>query len=169
MGRIITLDFSLILPGEDGFFPAKIKSIIDRVRSGQNLPPVPVRSGNPYTDGFYNLDGRHRLLYKKMRRLKKSEVFFAQYPEDFMHTEVFLDISRDELRENNDNISQRWNSVIGRELSVGVRDYDEFFDLIVSKFPYMKDIRSFETYVKQNPQVLGREVIKINEKYKPKK
>ncbi|MBP7708314.1 hypothetical protein KA107_01400, partial [Candidatus Pacearchaeota archaeon] len=156
MGKIITLDLSVVLPGEDGFCPGQISSILKAVNEGNQLLPVPCRETRPSRGKYHHLDGRHRLIYRKMQGLETAEFYLAYNREDLMYNRDFPGFSTQELLENNNHIEKRWDTVVGVHQRIGVENFNEYFALLVSKFPYMRDIASFEKYVQANPSIVNR-------------
>ena len=151
MGKIIEAKFSDILPGEDGFQPSMLISIITQFARGTKLLPVPVRK--MYNQKYVQLDGRHRLLYLKMLGVSTASLFVADSDTDSMRQEDFPDVPKYYLEDNNRNLSRKWGCAGGYHLATKTKNFDEFFEILIGNFPWMKSISSFEEYFRANPVV----------------
>jgi hypothetical protein len=141
MGEIIEARFSEILPGEDGFYPSKIQDVINYIREGNRVLPIPVKE----LDGQYiNLDGRHRLISQKMVGFKSIELFIADSCEDYLLASNFPEVNSWFLDNNNYNLRDRWDLVGVSSYRPDVESFEEHFENLVRNFPFMKDIHSFE-------------------------
>ncbi|MBS3094886.1 hypothetical protein J4474_04425 [Candidatus Pacearchaeota archaeon] len=144
MGQIIQASFSEILPGEDGFNNSQLLDIFRFAERGLDILPVPVRE---YNGKYLHLDGRHRLLYHKIRGEESVWLYLLESREDFMSEEVFPDVPKVFLWENNDNIYGRWSGVEYNCNEIYVKDYNEYFERLAKNNGFLRDEKSCRTYL----------------------
>jgi len=161
MGQIIEARFTEILPGENGFVPGLIKNVIDFSKRETKILPPPVRKTTyKKQEKFIHLDGRHRLLFRKMQGLDTTELYLADSPGDLMTESQFPYASSYYLGETNSHLSRRWHHVETEHLWInqfgGIVDFNDLFVALTKRFPYMRTIESFENYIKRNPEELTK-------------
>ena len=148
MGKIIEARFSEILPGEDDYNATCLRVIIGRWKQRAYFLPIPVRELFPNT--YVNLDGRNRLVHRKMLGFESATLFIAEHLKDYMLLEDFPKAQQEDINIQNRNIEKRWdlaNEFALKSIKSGrVRDYNDHFNLLVSSHPYLRDTSSFESY-----------------------
>jgi hypothetical protein len=144
MGKIIEAKFDMILPEENRLNKGKLKTIVKYLGVEKSLLPIPVRE----RDGKYvNLDGRNRLIYHYLSGDEKVELFLSEYAVDFMHRFDFPEIDPSELKENNRNISRRWQSAMEVSEDIGVKNYHEHFNNLRKEFYFLKNLDTCKEYL----------------------
>lgn len=147
MGQVVRVGFTEILPGEQYFFRDIMHKLIEFMKSGERILPVPSREIE--INGAkkkLHLDGRHRLLLRKMQGLDDAEIYVAEHNGDVMTRTMFPYAPEETLRVNNRNIYARWN--VAKESFTdmqkrGIDDFNDYFNDIVARHPFMSDVDSF--------------------------
>jgi len=152
MGKIIEARFEEIVPGEIGFYPIMLEQLIKRSLDGNDLLPVPVRKSKLIPGKLVHLDGRHRLLYKKMQGLEGLKVFIAKSKNDYLTPEdVFPNkLTAMNILENSHLINTRWNLVDTAALSLQVTNYNSYFEQLVKKYPFLGSPEEFLEFSKKH-------------------
>jgi hypothetical protein len=155
MGQIIEARFEDIVPGEIGFYPIMLEQLIKRSLNGNEELPIPVRKSKLVPGKLVHLDGRHRLLYNKMRGSEGPRVFIAKSRNDYIAPEdVFpYRLTTLEIIENSHLINTRWNIVDTTAASLQVKNYNSYFEQLVKKYPFLDSPEEFLEFSKKHRDV----------------
>jgi hypothetical protein len=144
MGKIIEASFSEILPGEDGFNLYCLPKVIKFFDRHDTLLPAPVK----YFNGKYlHLDGRHRLLFQRIKKRDGVLLYLAESKEDVMTREMFPKVDSKFLLDNNTLLFLRWFSVENDFRKINVKDYNEHFENLKRLNPFLRDEKSCREYL----------------------
>ncbi|MEI7719002.1 MAG: hypothetical protein WCI72_03985 [archaeon] len=153
MGKIIEARFEEIIPGEIGLIPSILEAVILNERAGEVLLPPPVRQSERVPGKKVNLDGRHRLLYRKMQGYDRVPVYLADLKYDSMSFKDFRKSPRDYVKENNGFIFRRWEEADKAAGKLTVSGYDHYFAQLVKKYPFLSSVDEFLDFTKSHPDI----------------
>ena len=140
------------MPGELGFCPIKLLEIIRQASSGELLLPCPARKSLSIPSKYVHLDGRHRILHKKMSGEKTVNLFLAEYQNETMTTKHLPDLPKYKYDINNHYIALRWVDADRLAGKLQVRDYNEYYEKLVEEYPFMENVGSFLKFAKRKNQ-----------------
>lgn len=153
MGQIIEARFEDLMPGELGFYPAKLLGIIKKVSERDALLPCPARESISVPGKYTHLDGRHRILYRKMSGGKDTSLFIAEFQEDKMTPEDLPDLKKHAYEINNHYIALRWEEADKLAGKLQVEDYNEYYEKLVESYPFMAGVEKFLNFAKRKSRV----------------
>lgn len=141
---VIQLDFSRIMPGEDGFDESALAKVIWREELGKSLLPVPVKE---FEGMFYHLEGRHRLIYSKL--VDKLPLCWVK--ESYLHelnSSDFSKIDKGIVRKENEFASRRFEFIQNYSNS-GSKNYNEHFQKLQEEYPFLQSLETCKSYLHQ--------------------
>jgi len=153
MGTIIEARFEDIMPGELGFYPAKLLGIIKKASERDALLPCPARESVSVPGKYTHLDGRHRILYRKISGERNVALFLAEFQEDKMTPDDLPDLQKHMYEINNHYIALRWEEADKLAGRLQVKNYNEYYEKLVESYPFIRSIDSFLNFVKEKSRV----------------
>lgn len=149
MGKIIEARFEELLPGELGFYPIVLLQIIKQVYSGKYHLPCPARESLSVPNKYVHLDGRHRILYRRMSGKENVSLFVAEDREDVMTRKELPGLKKYRYEENNYFIKSRWEAADALAGTLDVKDYNEYYERLVDNYPFMTSVEKFIEFIKR--------------------